>query len=227
MKIHNYLSLMLGVLFFFTSCEKETEGMSKVLHFEMQGDETLLVPVGTKFTDPGFKISLDGEDVSSDVTIAQNVNAETVGLYQVKYVYRNDHTGEEVRTRTVIVCDPSVETDMSGTYTTQTGTERTGSGDAVPFTGLKITINQIAPGFFEISDFLGGYYEQKAAYGKAYACSGYVQLKKDNTFTLLSSSILPWGDTLTGLSNGVYNPEEQSVSWSADYAEMTFKVVLK
>ena len=227
MKKLKYLSLIIGSLFIFSSCEKETEDISKVLHFTIQGEETILVPIGTEFSDPGFNITLSGKDVSNDVTVTQNVDEETVGLYQVKYVYRNNNTGEEVRTRTVIVCDPSVEADMSGEYTTQDGTVRTGSGSDVPFPGFKVTISKIAPGFFEISDFLGGYYEQRAAYGKAYACSGYVQLKSDNTFTLLSSSILPWGDTLTGVSDGVYNPNEQSISWSADYAGMTFKVVLK
>ena len=229
MKRLKYLSLIAGALFVFSSCEKESEGLSNsnVLNFEIKGDETLLVPVGTTFTDPGFKILWNGEDVSEDVTVTQEVNSDVVGLYSVTYTFRNEQTGEEVRTRDVIVCDPAIEADMSGTYTTQNGTFRTGTGTDVPYPGFNVTVRKIAPGFFQISDFLGGYYDQRATYGKAYAGSGYVQLKSDNTFVLLSSYVPGWGDALSSLENGIYKPEDQSLSWTANYAGMIFNVVLK
>ncbi|WP_333615810.1 BT_2262 family domain-containing protein [Bacteroides pyogenes] len=228
MKKIKYISIFLSALFLFTACEKDTEGVSGILHFELKGEQTMLVTLGTSYTEPGYSVIYKGEDITNSVQIVGTVNAQKVGLYPIEYFILNKDGVKTSRLRTVIVADPSVETDISGKYITAEGTfrfhPRVGN---TPYPGFKVNIKQIAPGFFEISDFLGGYYEQRAGYGAPYACSGYVQLKKDNTITLLSSSILPWGDTLTGLSDGVFNPEEKTLSWKADYAGMIFTVVLK
>lgn len=49
---------------------------------------------------------------------------------------------------------------------------------------------------------------------------------KDNTLKLINSSVAGWGDSLTGLQDGVYDPVTGSLSWCADYAGMLFYVVL-
>ena len=56
------------------------EGMSKVLHFSLEGDETMLVTVGTSYNEPGYAITLDGVDVSGNVEIRGEVDARNVGL---------------------------------------------------------------------------------------------------------------------------------------------------
>lgn len=221
-----YICTALYVIFSMASCEKETEGMSKTLYFELQGEKTMLVSVGTSYQDPGFKITLDGQDVSGHVEVSGNVDAQTVGLYPVEYIYTNKDGVKTFQERTVIVCDPSVTTNMAGSYITAEGTYRKAASGEVPYPGFKVNIYRIAPGFFEISDFLGGYYHQRAGYGAAYACSGYVQLKSDNTFSLLSSSILPWNDTVESVTGGTYDPTTGAVSWCSAYAGMLFNVVL-
>ena len=200
MKQLKYIGWMICSLFFLVSCDKETEGMSKVLHFSLEGDETMLVTVGTSYNEPGYAITLDGVDVSGNVEIRGEVDARNVGLYYVAYIYTNDDGVQTRLNRTVIVCDPTVETGVN--------------------------IYKIGPGFFEVSDFLGGYYHQRAGYGAAYAAKGYVQLMKDNTLKLINSSVAGWGDSLTGLQDGVYDPVTGSLSWCADYAGMLFYVVL-
>ena len=187
MKQLKYIGWMICSLFFLVSCDKETEGMSKVLHFSLEGDETMLVTVGTSYNEPGYAITLDGVDVSGNVEIRGEVDARNVGLYYVAYIYTNDDGVQTRLNRTVIVCDPTVETDIAGRY---------------------------------------GYYHQRAGYGAAYAAKGYVQLMKDNTLKLINSSVAGWGDSLTGLQDGVYDPVTGSLSWCADYAGMLFYVVL-
>lgn len=220
---NKYIFLALFAISLLSSCEKESEGLSSVLKFEIVDDETMLVQVGTEFKDPGFKISLDGKDVSSDVKITSDVNSKTVGLYHIAYTYVNDNTGMVTKERTVIVCDPTVKADMSGEYVTTNNT-KIGSNS---YPGQPITISKIAPGFFHISDFFGGFYATFKGYGRAYACSGYVQLGSDNTIKLLSSSILPWQDTIVGLTDAAYDPETKTVRWKAEYVEgMEFNVEL-
>lgn len=219
---NKYIFLALFAISLLSSCEKESEGLSSILKFEIVDDETMLVQVGTEFKDPGIKITLDGKDVSSDVKITSNVNSNTVGLYHIAYTYVNDNTGLVTKERTVIVCDPTVEADMSGEYVTTSNTERVGTS----YPDQPVTISKIAPGFFHISDFLGGFYATFRAYGRAYACSGYVQLESNNTIKLLSSSILPWGDTIDGLTDAVYDPVAKTVKWKAEYAGMEFNVEL-
>lgn len=218
---------MLSVLSF-AACEKETEGVSNVnkLLFELKGEETMLVTLGTSYQEPGFNAQFNGVDDSKNVAVEGSVDAQTVGLYYVNYVHSNADKVQTALTRTVIVCDPTVETNIAGAYATASGTYRDYGGATTPFEGYKVNITKIAPGFFRISDFLGGYYHQRAGYGAAYACNGYVQLKNDNSLTLLSSSITPWGDTLTGVSEASYNPETGAVKWCAEYAGMLFYVVL-
>ena len=229
MKSFKYICLAVLSVLCFASCEKETEGVSNAnkLLFELKGGETMLVTLGTSYQDPGFVAQFNGMDDSKNVVVEGSVDAQTVGLYYVSYVHHNVDEIQTVLKRTVIVCDPTVETDISGAYLTAPGTFRRSGAAEVPFEGFKVSISKIAPGFFRISDFLGGYYHQRAGYGTAYACNGYVQLKSDNTLTLLSSSILPWGDTLTGVSDASFDPETGVVKWCADYAGMLFYVVLK
>ena len=108
MKQLKYIGWMICSLFFLVSCDKETEGMSKVLHFSLEGDETMLVTVGTSYNEPGYAITLDGVDVSGNVEIRGEVDARNVGLYYVAYIYTNDDGVQTRLNRTVIVCDPTV-----------------------------------------------------------------------------------------------------------------------
>ncbi|WP_044264807.1 BT_2262 family domain-containing protein [Bacteroides timonensis] len=227
MKVMRYISILLCAVFLLTACEKETEGISGTMRFELLGEETMLVTLGTSFQDPGCKVIYRGQDVSADAEAIGTVDAQTVGLYSVQYVFANKDGVKTTKKRTVIVADPTVTVEIAGNYLTADGTFRLSGSTVTNFPGYKVRVSKIAPGFFEISDFLGGYYEQRAGYGAAYACKGYVQVKNDNSITLLSSSTLPWNDTLTSLTEGNYDPSTGAVSWKAGYAGMLFTIVLK
>lgn len=226
MKNLKYLSLFLCTLFFLSACEKETENVSGILHFELLGEQTMLVTLGTSYQEPGYKVVYRDQDVTDEIKIVGTVDAAKVGLYNLNYTYTNPDGVRTTVLRTVIVADPTVTRNIAGNYVTVNGTFRLRQGVITNYPGFDVTIDRIAPGFFKISDFLGGYYDQRAKYGVAYACSGYVQLKNDNTLTLLSSSILPWGDTLTGVTEGQVDPNTDAISWKAEYAGMIFTVVL-
>lgn len=215
------------------SCTKASEGLTRLTYYpaiEIIGGEEVTVPVGSSYVDAGCTATIGDEDVTSQVVTESNVNTNKIGLYSVSYSATNvDGFGKTV-TRTVIVYDPNVTTDISGSKTLQAGSHRyrTDTGATTPFADYPITLTYVGPGIFYCNDFLGGWYEQRAGYGAAYACSGYISLNSDNTITMLSSSILPWGDTLDWMHDGVYDPVTGTTTWVVCYAGyMEFTVILK
>lgn len=225
-------SFLACLLFLFTSCEKTTEDTSKITYYvtyEMSGDQTMLVPVGTQFKDPGV-VAKEGEnDVTSKMTTAGTVNANKIGLYPITYSAVNVDGFPSSITRTVVVYDPTVTTDISGKDTLAATSYRLRAGAKVPYSGFTIDITKIAPGIFYVSDFFAGYYDQRAKYGSNYAMTGYISLTPQNQINLLSSKVAGWGDSLNSLDNATYNPETKTIHWEANYSSnpsMTFFVDL-
>lgn len=236
-KIYLFGLLMAGVLLGLTSCNDDNDELtdSRLTYYadlELQGDEFMTIPVGTAFVDPGCKGTLAGEDITNDIKIigADEVDANTVGFYDITYLaYGSDGYPASV-TRTVCVYDPSITTDISGDYTVQEGSYRYwfSSGATVPFSGYPVSIEGVAPGIFSISDMMGGYYDVRAGYGPRYAMSGYIRLLDDNTITALSGIVPGWGDSYDELYDGSYDPEAQTVTFDLDYAgSMQFHIILK
>ncbi|BEH00365.1 BT_2262 family domain-containing protein [Bacteroides sedimenti] len=223
-------SILACLLVLFTSCEKTTEDTSKITYFVtymMNGDQTTLVPVGTTFTDPGVVAKEGEKDVTSKMTVSGSVNANKIGLYTITYSAVNVDGFASSTTRTVIVYDPNVTTDISGEYKLAATSYRLRAGAKVYYSDYKVNLTKLAPGIFTVSDFFGGYYDIRAKYGSRYAMTGLVNLTTDNRIMLLSSKVEGWGDSLDGLNNGTYNPDAKSIHWEADYAgSMTFFVDL-
>lgn len=232
MKLHNYCLIFLSV-FLFLSCEKETEDVSRSTYyvaFHLKGENPLLVPVGESFTDPGVVATEKGQDVTSSITIESNVNENIMGKYSIVYSGVNVDGLKSKAIRDVYVCNPLVTTDISGDYTVQAGTHRIAfsSGARVNYSGYPVTITRVAPGFFQVTDFFGGYYEKRAGYGARYAMTGYFALNEDNSVTLVSSFIQGWGDGLDTIKDGLYNPATGEISWKAEYVgSYSFNVTLK
>lgn len=218
----------------FIGCEEiTTEDPSRLTHyvaFELKGDAIQLVTVNTPFVDPGVNATLKGADALSRVEVSGAVDANTIGLYKVTYSAENEDGYTTSISRTVIVCNPAITADMSGTYKVAAGSHRMRLGTKVSFSGYPITVTKVAPGFFSVSDFFGGYYYPRLAasgYSVVYTATGYVALNSDNTLSLLSSGVKGWGDALDGMENGKYDPTAGTIYWEASYAgSMTFFITL-
>ena len=239
--------LFLGVLF--SAChEITTDNVTSVTYyvtFELEGGEEYLLPIGTPYVEPGATAFENGEDVSSKMEIEGSVDSDKVGFYYITYSAVNVDGFPNAVTRKVIVYDPAITTDISGSYTTDidlsnrvggaTGTityaARAAStkGD---YTGHTITIEQAYPGIFYIDDFFGGFYAPGSGPNylpaNRYMMSGYMSLTSDNKLELCSSRVPAWGDSLKDLRNGIYDPDTGTLKWSAIYAEAnySFNVVL-
>jgi len=236
-KIILYSLVVVSSFLFATGCnEITTEDTSKVTYyidFKMNGDQTMTVPVGSSFTDPGV-VAMEGQtDVSQSVVAEGEVDASTIGMYSITYSAKNIDGFSKSVTRDVLVYDPSITLDISGTYTVDLSYSNRfqfsnsaiikysdmpsiyGKGD---FSTFVVTVNQIVPGIYSVSDFFGGYYQEGRGLGALTAMKGYMSVNPDNSIDLLSSFINYWGDSLDGLADATYDPATQSLQWGAEYA---------
>ena len=193
----------LATLFVLASCSDVEDGHVKVTHyavFDVLGlneDGITTVAVGSTFTDPGVVCMEGTNDITSTVKVESDVDASKAGVYSVTYSAVNVDGFSSSATRTVIVYDPSAtDRDISGDYTVAGESYRIvkTTGAKTAFSGQDVTISKLAPGIYSISDFLGGYYDQRAGYGSSYAMNGYFQLNNDNTITALYAHVKGWND---------------------------------
>lgn len=224
--------LMLGMSAFgLTSCsddyEKTDSRLTYYVNLEMQGDAFVQVPIGTSYKDAGCKATMNGQDATNRIvtTGVEDVDVNTAGLYLVTYSAINDDGFPASVSRTVAVCDPTVTTDFTGTWTLQAGSYRLREEATTPYSDFGIKIRRDAPGIFYVSDFLGGYYDQRAGYGSSYACTGYLQLTADNQLVCLSNGVAGWGDAMDDFE-GTYDPATGTLTFESYYAGMLFHVIL-
>lgn len=225
-------SLLIGLIVTFTSCDKTSDDTSKVtnfVNFEMKGESMMLIALGSTYTEPGV-IAMEGEnDITSTMKTTGTVDASKAGVYHISYSAKNMDGFAKSIQRTVYVYDPTITTDISGTYTTAAGSRRywIEDGAEVPCVGYKVTISELAPGIFNVSDLMGGYYDQGLNRGSAYAMEGTIKLNSDNTIEALSGFVQAWGDSYDSFDNGKLVPETEVISWELPYAkQMIFYVTL-
>ena len=218
-----------------TSCSKDSEGLSKIIEYPkitVLGDAFYVSPLGQPFVDPGCTVEYNGGDYTSNLVVigADEIDINTAGLYDVIYSATSPDGYTWSESRTVAVCDPSITTDISGTWNVDGAKSyRFRNGAEEAFGGAySIKLTKLAPGIFKVSDMFGGWYDQRAGYGSRYACVGNVQLTADNEVIGLSSSVAGWGDSLDAFYNGAYDPDKNALTWECDYAQsMTFHVEMK
>ncbi|MBO7589871.1 MAG: DUF5012 domain-containing protein [Bacteroidaceae bacterium] len=228
------------------SCEKKvtTEDPSKVTHyvvFELQGDETMYVPVNSAFSDPGVSATENGVDVRDHVIVTitnlisgkteSSVNTKTPGAYSIDYSAANADGFSVSSSREVIVYDPAFPVSIAGTYATDMSSTKYGKAgktfaDYAPSYGYEgtpvVTFSEIVPGFYSCSDLLGGWYCQIRGYGARYNMTGVVMLNANNTLTLVSSYVAGWGDGLDYLDKSNYDAATGILSYSVSYAGQIF-----
>ena len=236
-KIYLFGLLMAGVLLGLTSCNDDNDELtdSRLTYYadlQLQGDEFMLVPIGSNFSDPGCIGTLAGEDITDKIVVegADEVDPNSPGFYYITYSAVGSDGYPASVERTVCVYDPSVTTDMSGEYTVQEGSFRYwfATGAVVPFSGYPVTIERIVPSIFSISDMMGGYYDQRAGYGPRYMMGGYLQLTNDNEVIALSAIVPGWSDSYDEFYDGSYDPETHTVTFDLDYAgSMQFHIILQ
>lgn len=225
-----YFALLTIMLFSFSSCEKESLGLTDITYYadiQLLGETSIIVNKGDNFEDPGFKATINGKDVSSQVTVKSNVDTSESGIYSIVYSMTNEDGFESSVTRTIIVLDLTdpIEGIWGVTPTSfriYDGGAPVAYGDSFEF----LVINRGSGDFF-IEDLMAGWYAQRAGYGSNYAMQALVNIADDGTITLKESQVPGWGDSADDLKNGKYDAATSTITYNLFYAEkIEFDVTL-
>ncbi len=237
-KIYIYLFSMLAMITM-AGCSGDlaSEGLTSVDDYPkviMNGDKFTISPIGQQYQDAGASVTFQGQDYTSKMVTSglSDIDINKANLYYVTYSATGPNGYKWSEKRTVAVCDPSVTTDLAGTWTVQPASNRT-DNNGETFTGCTVTIKYLCPGVFKISDYLAGYYQQHI-YGPDYASynlsfSGIFSLTKDNKLEMITSDP---ATSFTGSPKctsfvGSYDPDTQTITYDAVARAHTFHVVLK
>lgn len=217
--------VMLGL----SSCDKESEGLTRITYFPiitLEGESYMIVDKGSQFVDPGYKAELNGEDVTSQVTVTSNVDTSKSGIYSISYSAKNEDGFEAKASRTVVVLNPADA--VEGFYYTDPESYRINSSGAKTVYGssFEILIIGNGDGTYSVDDLLGGYYCQRAGYGANYALGGTIAIDADGNVTALDSFLPGWADSLDDFVDGKYDAATGTFSWDAQYAGMDFYVTM-
>lgn len=230
MKKYRYILVILFSTFLFASCEKETEGISKVTYYcelDLNGGEILPVAKGSTYTDPGYVALENGEDVSDRVTVSGTVNTAAEGSYTLTYTINNAEGFPTTLSRRVIVYDNSdvnTTNDIEGAYNSTV----LRNGSALPAAQQKvappwaITIVKLTDGVYHISDLLGGWYAIGRNYGSGYAGEGVILVKSDNTIDILWSQIKSWGSYVQLVGTSSYDPTTETLTLSTKMSDASY-----
>jgi len=180
MKIYK-LGLLAFITLFLFSCEKETEGLSRVTNFavfEMKGADFLFVKINTSFSDPGVTATEDGKDLP--VTTKGSVDTSTPGVYVLQYSAVNSDGLASAVSRTVAVVNDFPSVDLSGSYQIVSATREN---------KINVTKNGGVLGYYRASD----------SWYQAYAIPLNFLDMGDGTLVVLSGSSPYGGHYGTGL----------------------------
>jgi len=216
--IYSVLFLMSAMVL--TACsDDESAGKSRITYYptiSVLGADPLIVAKGSAFEDPGCESFLNGEDVSSQVTVSGTVDTSKSGLYTVTYntVKNSDGFGASA-SRKVFVCDPNDPAE--GIFTNQASGNRVYKGNTVAYgSDFQVLVWSNGDGTYTASDFFGGWYNQRAGYGANYAMKGIFSIAADGSISLVSSKVASWGDGLDGLT-GTFDAATATYTLQAAY----------
>mgnify|MGYP002624215666 CR=1 FL=1 len=214
------------------SCDKESEGVTRTTYYptiELEGDAVMYVDKGSEYVEPGYISMLNGEDVTSGVTVVSDVDTDASGVYYVNYITIDNEDGfGAAATRKVVVLDFS--DPIEGVYVVNSAVSfRDYGGTIANFKGdFEILIISNGDGTYYVSDLFGGWYDQGAGYGSNYACvavmtinGATVDVDPDDTF------VAGWGDSIDDFHDASYDKTTKTLTYQTDYAGiMTFNVTL-
>ena len=217
-----YSMLFALVALMVTSCgDKKSEGLSRFTYYptiDLEGASYLVWDKGTAWQEPGYSSTLNGEDVTGEVTISGTPDVNKSGIYNLTYTTcKNEDGFDASASRTVVVLDSS--SPIEGFYMNQATSNRNGTAYGKNF---EVLVIDNGDGTVTVDDILGGWYCQRAGYGTKYAMTADIAVAADGTMTLISSYVPGWGDGLDSLE-GTFNAGSSTFNFVCVYAgSLTF-----
>lgn len=214
----------------FTSCEKESKGLTSITYYadiQLEGDEYIIIEKGSTFEEPGYVATMEGKDVSSQVQIETDLDTSTSGIYTIVYSMVNADGFASSASRIVVVLDLS--DPVEGIWAVDPTSFRDYDGKQVAYGApFEILIINQGDGTYYVEDLFAGWYAQRAGYGSNYAMEGFIEIAADGAITLIESLVAGWGDSIEELNNAKYDATSNTISYQAVYNKgtMFFNVTL-
>ena len=193
------------------SCEKTTEGLTGITYYPvitLNGDYGV-VYLGGAYEDPGCVAIMNGEDVTSQVTVSNNIDPNQIGEYSVTYSVVNEQGFSATAARTVyVVLEDSIENIYFAVVN--------GSID-----GGTVYVLDNGDGTYHVTDVCGGFYSYYRypgydAYGYDFYAEANFSIGSDGKITQVGDAN-DWffGDPEdpTSMGNGVFDATTRSFSW--------------
>lgn len=225
-----YFVMSLMAIVTLASCDKDSEGLTKITYYPtltLEGDELVIVSKGGEFVEPGYTATMNGEDVSDQVTISSNLNVNKSGQYSMTYSIMNEDGINATATRTVVVVDRSDA--YEGVYMVTPDSYRNYGGTISTYrASYPVIILNNGDDTYYCDDLLAGWYCQRAGYGTNYALVGNVTFSSEGIMSVLNSNLAGWasyGYVLEDFS-GSYDSSSNAINMAVTYAGMTFYITM-
>lgn len=181
MKTLKYTVILMSVVLFLVSCEKDYDNFIKketpAPVMELIGGNPIVLFKGTPYVDPGIHAweIVKGDTTELDYVILNQVNVNVTGTYKLQYKVTNSEGYDFYISRKVSIVSFTgydVFEIPSGSY----DGIRVNRGK-----GGVVQINKLAPGVYQISDLLAGYYDQYVGYGPSTAAPAILVINQDGS----------------------------------------------
>jgi len=221
MKKSLYLIAGVAALFVLGSCQKlTTEGVTRTTYYPvlgLEGDDPFIVILGQNYVEPGFTATLNGEDVSANVTVSSNVDTSAPGIYSVTYSAVNEDGFSASIKRGVYVLNPG-GVDNVYSSSCKMGTRA--------YDNLPIVITKVASDTYMIEDLCGGFY----CYGRYpgyeptydFHAETLFKIEADNSITLGAAGAWYFKSSFDYTNfEGTYDPETGVIDYFFDGLSVT------
>jgi hypothetical protein len=224
----------------FVGCERDYDDNTQITYyptFIFEGDEVIVHPLGTSYTDAAVSATEDGVTLPVTVTVTgemtgysgTTVVTDVADKYTITYSATNSDGYDGVETRIVYVSpvNGDLVTSLEGLYSADV---QRGPAFAVSaqYTGMQyIFIVKTGDNTYEISDALGGYYYIGRGYGYDYAAQGSIITVAGASYSITQSAIPGFGNVVD-VSEFVVDPVSKAISFTGtgDFANGVFHVQL-
>lgn len=225
MKILIYSVVVMFCSVIFSSCEKDYEShITKVTPapvMELIGGNPIVLFKGTPYIDPGIHaMQIVGNDTTElTYEIINDVKVDIPGTYKLLYkVVNSENVPFHISRRVSIVSFTGYDVFEipSGTY----DGIRVNRGK-----GGTVQITKLAPGVYQISDLLAGYYDQYVGYGPETAAPGILVINQDGTMRSELGNTVAWGE-ITG-TNFAFDKATNVLTFKATLVSESFSFDVK
>lgn len=217
-----FTTLSAILLLSLAGCHKiTTEGVTRTTYYPVISLDggTVILATGSSYVEPGYSATLNGEDVTSQVEVKNNIDNTTPGQYKVSYSAMNSDGFSATSSRDVIVVGSGFENFYYSEVQNLSGSRH--------YYNAPITIKHIDGNQYMISDILGGlyFYGIYPGYEPTYDfhAESIIELNADNTITLIEEG--DWyfydpEDPVT-IQVGTFDPETKSVHLEVGFSGAT------